>query len=105
VVRQFAQVPDSELGTRLRAEIVPGRTTVISRPELADHWLAAGLDVAIEPVKPGLPCTGLWAALAEQCRTRRGAGRHRIVLADHDAELGYLNICRFDTATPGEHEG
>ncbi|MCX4832014.1 hypothetical protein OG746_25065 [Streptomyces sp. NBC_01016] len=89
----------SDIVNLLRAEAEEaGDVTAICRPAFAPYWAKAGVGAEVLPVPAGLPCTGLWATLSEHCaRTPRTSDR-KVVLADYDPRLGYLSVCRLDTA-------
>jgi hypothetical protein len=50
-------------------------------------------------VPDGTPCTGVWAVLAEGLPRWREQGRS-VLLADYDAELGYLTSCLVQVEEP-----
>ncbi|MFI5661915.1 hypothetical protein [Streptomyces sp. NPDC051684] len=93
-----AEVPQQWDAMVAAAESVPGAagplTTVVG-PELAAR--TAGHPQAVERLAAplGLPCSGIWALLAERLPTWRRAGR-RVLLADHDPDLGRLAGCVID---------
>ncbi|MEO3806055.1 hypothetical protein [Nonomuraea sp. B1E8] len=98
-VRQHAGVSTSDIVTLLRAEVEEaGAFTAICRPAFAPYWAKAGVSADVLPVPAGLPCTGLWVTLSEHCAHLPETSDRKIVLADYDPHLGYLSLCRLDTA-------
>ncbi|MEO3930173.1 hypothetical protein ABGB07_40945 [Micromonosporaceae bacterium B7E4] len=83
--------PDA-VGEILAGVLAATPATVVCGPELATHS-AAGWHVA----EPGLPCTGVWAMLADRFDQLRAAGT-RTVIADYCRELGYLGLCAVEWA-------
>ncbi len=97
-IRQHAGVSTSGIVDLLRGEVEEAETiTAICQPAFAPYWAEAGVCADVLPVPEGLPCTGLWVALSEHCANSPEADR-RVVIADYDPRLGYLSLCRFDTA-------
>ncbi|MEU8238958.1 hypothetical protein AB0C07_11980 [Actinoplanes missouriensis] len=100
-VRQHAGVSTSDIVTLLRAEVEEagaGAVTAICRPDFAPYWAKADVSADILPVPAGLPCTGPWVTLSEHCADLAEPPDRKIVLADYDPRLGYLSLCRLDTA-------
>lgn len=100
-IRQFAAVSTSDITSLLRAEAEGSEiVTAICRPEFASYWSEAGVTVDVRPVSGGMPCAGLWSALAEYCAEQpKAAGPEagsKVVVADYDPRLGYLSLCRLD---------
>ncbi|MET8453981.1 hypothetical protein [Streptomyces sp. NPDC005209] len=95
-ISQYVSVPTGEIVGHLSAVARDAeRITAICRPELAPYWSKADVAADIVPVPDGLPCTGLWATLAQHRAAAGGAGR--VVLADYDPRLKYLSVCGLDT--------
>ncbi|WP_327322115.1 hypothetical protein OG735_06155 [Streptomyces sp. NBC_01210] len=74
-----------------------GRPVVIAGAGLTGHrdGPPGGADLLTAP--PGMPCAGIWSVLADELPRLRREGR-TVVLADYDARLGYLGLCRVDLA-------
>jgi hypothetical protein len=62
------------------------------------HELPEGHRVVRAPA--GLPCTGVWSALAAGLPDWSVSGG-RVVVADYDRALRYLNLCVVDTHDSG----
>lgn len=108
-VRQWPAIAEQDVTATLAgalaetpAETVAGRrsahdgepATVLAGPGLAPCLEPApAMDVV--PVRPELPCTGIWAVFAAQIPRWRAAGRS-VALADYDPSTGELGICRVD---------
>ncbi|MBP2702769.1 hypothetical protein JOL79_03000 [Microbispora sp. RL4-1S] len=96
-VRHRVGVSPDEAAAVLAEELAAGRagddvTVVAGRGVLG--LLPAGL-AEVREAAPGLPCTGVWAALADGMPRWRSAGR-RVVVCDYDRTLRYLSTCVID---------
>ncbi|MFG2912783.1 hypothetical protein ACGF0D_07810 [Kitasatospora sp. NPDC048298] len=89
--------PVAGMGQGRADQALPGLRSDLSKAALlaAGTGLAAGPGLAPSPgtrrrdAEPGLPCTGVWAALRE-------APGGRAVIADHDHELDRLAHCTLE---------
>jgi hypothetical protein len=73
-----------------------GATAAVCGTGLAPYWSPAWAD-EVRWARPGLPCTGVWACLADALPSWR-ATRPSVMIAEYDEELGYLSMCALDLA-------
>ena len=73
------------------------RPLVIAGSGLTDHCNESTADVDLVRAPAGMPCVGLWSTFADELPRLRPACR-TVVLADYEAQLGYLGLCRVDVA-------
>ncbi|TDD20272.1 hypothetical protein [Nonomuraea diastatica] len=91
-VRHCTEIPPERVAGLLAAEL-GGHTALV-----AGRGLAATLPNAFEHIRlapPGLPCTGVWVALAAALPGWRG---RRVAVADYDRTMRNLSICTLDTS-------
>jgi len=103
-VRQHPAVPPecaASLAAAELAELTAGdqATAVVLGAALAALWTAPAAG-RVRVMPPGQPSTGVWWGLIDEL-----AGQHGqpgpVVVADYDAQLRYLCLCAFGTATAG----
>jgi hypothetical protein len=98
-VRQLTTVAgadlDAAMASALSDDAAPGvPATVVVGGALAERW-SAPPGVEVVRARPGLPCSGLWAAFAAQVEQWNADGR-QVLLADYEPAGGELNVCRAD---------
>ncbi|MEO3794986.1 hypothetical protein ABGB14_32650 [Nonomuraea sp. B10E15] len=90
-VRQWTEIPPGRVAGLLAAEL-GGRTALVAGRGLAATLPTEFEDIRVAPT--GLPCTGVWVALAAALP---GWRRRRVAVADYDRTMGNLSICTLDT--------
>jgi hypothetical protein len=91
-VRHWTEIPPERVAGLLAAEL-GGHTALVAGRGLAMMLSNEFADIRIAP--PGLPCTGVWVALAAALPGWRG---RRVAVADYDRMMRNLSICTLDTS-------